>query len=918
MSFFKDNADYRKVRQAILLTRLVERPETSPDQDIEIEPEYPDEMGWRALGATESDAARIDKQRILQLLGLKSGKVDEWLNSLGLTEKFLGKTLYEELLLHPDQLLDHTGSFKGLNGEDGDKTLSLENGAQLKILAQHDAAGNIINLGVFSSGNNLPEEGRPGDLPEFDATLDGTIAKRLEYALNAVKILAGNHNIAADKIFFTGYSLGGAYTNLYHLHRDSLAGGFFDDSVFVGFVAPVISSRENDGHITNFGIENDPVYALWGYGYDPKNTATPFKDLYNRYLGNNNVLGAAFPLVIDFLLYVSGIERNTAFGKWADSNKRLFDGEKPEVLSGPNNLVSFDDFYHLLGSFKLFPVINNKILSAGWLTHVFNGAAFANIPDAIYRSSFHDQMDRNSVIVVSNLGYILREVVKCLSSTGDFLLDLGKGIAKKLLDWADVKITEAENVWIEDKRTATNDHYGFSAFLLGNHDNNKLGDNDGDDYLDGKDGNDTLRLSKGADVADGGAGFDRVLLKGKISDYMILKDASGVLYLYSELYGLKELHNVEALTFDDGWTYSLDKKPGKLVGVKWTTERYGEWWTLFLPFFERQVEHADERDYITALNVKPSDNVIFGTAGNDTLNGDMHTAKRDLILGGLGNDTLNGRYGNDVLMGNIGNDILNGDEGDDYLHGGDGNDKLSGALGNDVLYGGAGNDWLDGGSGSDTLRGGTQNDTLEGVNGDDTLDGESGDDILRGGVGNDTLYGGIDHDTLHGDDGNDKLYGGQGMDRLFGGYGNDVLDGGTSNDRLVGGRGNDTLTGGSGSDAFAFETMANGEYDIIKDFNRNWKEINNDEKDMLVFDTRNFANLQELLAGQRQEFEQRDFLSSLNPLNWWNPGAETLKLHTKSGGDILLEGWTKESFTSFASSHADQFKFTSNPGSLIA
>ncbi len=899
MSFFKDKEEYRKVRQAMLLFSLVENSQSdTPNPDVRIDPEYPDEMGWWALGATEDDTARIDKMEILQLLGLRPDNIAEWLNGIGLTEKFLGKTLYDELLLHPEQLLDNTGSFKGLNGKDGEKTLSLEGGAQLKILAQHDAAGNIINLSIYSFGVDFPQKDQPGDLPEFDAILDGTIVNRLEYALVAVKNLATSQNIAPDKILFTGYSLGGAYTNSYHLHRDSLAGGFFKDSVFVGFVGATISPKEDDGHIINFGIENDPVYALWGYGNDPKNTATPFKDLYDKYIGNGDISGAIPQVLLDSFLYISGIKKDTTFGTWLEANKQAFDGEKPEVISGPNNLVSFDDFYHLLGSFNLAPLINNSILSAGWLTH--GNSTFVNLPDAIYKSAFHEQMDKNSIIIVSNLGRLLKDVVQWFSDTGNFLLDISKDVLRQVLDWMNVKIVEAENVWIEDKQTNTSDHNGYSAFLIGNDNNNKLGDNAGDDYLDGKDGNDTLRLSYGTDVADGGAGFDRVLLSGSIRDYTLMRDASGIVYLYSLVYGLKELHNVEALTFADGWTYKFDDKSDKLFGTKWTTENYGEWYTLFLPFLSRQVESLDEREFISTANLRPSDNIIFGTDGNDTLNGSS---------------------GNDVLIGGIGNDILNGGDGNDNLYGGDGNDRLYGGLGNDILFGGAGDDWLDGGSGSDILRGGTQKDTLEGLNGDDKLYGESGDDILRGGIGNDMLDGGIDHDTLHGDDGDDTLYGGQGMDRLFGGYGKDTLDGGISNDLLAGGKGDDILTGGSGSDTFAFEPMANGEFDIIKDFNRNWKDVNNDERDTLVFDTSNFANLQELLAGQRQEFTH-DFWSGSLALatgGLINLGAETLKLHTKSGGDILLEGWTKDSFTAFANSHMDQFKFTAtNNNTLIA
>ena len=62
-------------------------------------------------------------------------------------------------------------------------------------------------------------------------------------------------------------------------------------------------------------------------------------------------------------------------------------------------------------------------------------------------------------------------------------------------------------------------------------------------------------------------------------------------------------------------------------------------------------------------------------------------------------------------------------------------------------------------------------------------------------------------DYLYGAD--DTLSGGAGDDHLFGGLGNDIL---------IGDQGDDYLVGGAGADRFVFYPGAEGDYDIISDF----------------------------------------------------------------------------------------------------
>ncbi|PSF38430.1 hypothetical protein C7H19_05445 [Aphanothece hegewaldii CCALA 016] len=109
--------------------------------------------------------------------------------------------------------------------------------------------------------------------------------------------------------------------------------------------------------------------------------------------------------------------------------------------------------------------------------------------------------------------------------------------------------------------------------------------------------------------------------------------------------------------------------------------------------------------------------ILYSGSGNDNIDlsgtiGDSQIDGRegnDRIITGSGNDSLFGATGNDSLFGGEGNDILAGGyyyefDGNDLLNGGAGNDSLYGSYGNDTLYGGTGNDILDGVNSSNTIN----------------------------------------------------------------------------------------------------------------------------------------------------------------------------------------------------------------------
>ncbi len=238
-----------------------------------------------------------------------------------------------------------------------------------------------------------------------------------------------------------------------------------------------------------------------------------------------------------------------------------------------------------------------------------------------------------------------------------------------------------------------------------------------------------------------------------------------------------------------------------------------------------------------------STNIIYGTSGNDTLDGG---AGAQTMIGGAGDDAYYVDNTGDVITENSG-------EGDDtvissitytltanvenlYLDGtdninGTGNEldnTIAGNSADNALYGLAGSDTLYGGAGNDSLYGGADNDVLNGGDGNDTLDGGAGVDVMVGGAGDDTYYvdnkkDSVMESTSEGTDtvissitytlaanienltltGTDTLSGtGNSLDNVVtGNSAANVLSGGVGNDTLYGLAGNDTLDGGAGADS---------------------------------------------------------------------------------------------------------------------
>lgn len=351
-----------------------------------------------------------------------------------------------------------------------------------------------------------------------------------------------------------------------------------------------------------------------------------------------------------------------------------------------------------------------------------------------------------------------------LPETAEFVAYLGDGDDVAEADWA----FRPTVLYGEDGRDRLIGGFRDDR-LLGGADEDDLvggtlsvGEDNGDDELEGgaaRDGlrggggNDTLRGDAGDDVLVGGTGSD-VIRGGADRDEHVYADDGGNGAGEAAGPGSNDTNGVTADdgSEDDGWADDIG---------------------------------TDVED-------------LTGGGGSDTFYG---TAGPNRFTGNGGEDTLLGRGGADVLDGAAGEDDLQGGEGDDELRGGWSRDKVAGGPGDDILIPGQGADDIAGGADSDTLR---YDDDFGRSGGITVRLGQPG--AIHGGP-DDAGPGGI-RDTIAAD--LEALVGSSGHDLLVGTAGVDTLDGGGGDDLLDGGAGADAITGSTGDDVVTYAARADG------------------------------------------------------------------------------------------------------------
>lgn len=239
-------------------------------------------------------------------------------------------------------------------------------------------------------------------------------------------------------------------------------------------------------------------------------------------------------------------------------------------------------------------------------------------------------------------------------------------------------------------------------------------------------------------------------------------------------------------------------------------------------------------------------NMLFGRAGDDTLNGGGNvdtasrytakTASRPTLrnrpvtratrqeIPTPASSTLSDPITTMRCMATAGPTISGASTAGTRFAGGKGNDRLRGGADDDTLYGGEGADALYGGLGNDVAgyyaatvvradlsnpsanTGEAQGDTYRNIEGlfgselDNRLIGDDNANGFRGSGGSDTIEGGGGNNIIYGDgdyDDND-------------GVDNDVLDGGAGADELIGGKGDDTYKFGRGGGSDTIDNRGEG------------------------------------------------------------------------------------------------------------
>lgn len=245
--------------------------------------------------------------------------------------------------------------FSGYYHFDSPLTGNFPTGPQAKVLGKFNSNGKLEQVSIGFAGTNSPV-----DVIDYFQMNEGTIAPNMNPLLVAVAGFASENNLTGQNVLVTGYSLGGAMTNIMARFKDTLADGFFKNSDYVGHDSPTIL---DDKSILNVGYENDAVYRITG------NEAN-FSDAVN----------AAKPGLVN---------PDKMFGSSID------------------NLVLFDNMYASpIWEISPFSVLN---IVPTWYAHVDG-----TISDALSRianSSFYEFTARDSTVIVDNLTAIKRPFV---------------------------------------------------------------------------------------------------------------------------------------------------------------------------------------------------------------------------------------------------------------------------------------------------------------------------------------------------------------------------------------------------------------------------------------------------------------------------------------------------------------------------
>jgi Ca2+-binding RTX toxin-like protein len=242
----------------------------------------------------------------------------------------------------------------------------------------------------------------------------------------------------------------------------------------------------------------------------------------------------------------------------------------------------------------------------------------------------------------------------------------------------------------------------------------------------GTSGDDTINGTTGSEAVDGLGGND--LLKGfRGSDTYLYRIGSG----YDTIQ-------------EDGFTWDVDQL--MLLGLNSTDV---ELWRTGYDLYVNVLSSGETLKAQAHFDWSPSglEQLIFAN-GTTWDRAAISTAARTVVFGTGGNDTLNGGSNDDILIGGAGADALSGSSGSDTASYANAAAGVTADLTTPAQNTGdaAGDTYtsvenLTGSAFSDTLAGDANANRIEGRAGNDTLAGNAGNDtfVFNAGFGNDTI-----------------------------------------------------------------------------------------------------------------------------------------------------------------------------------
>jgi Ca2+-binding RTX toxin-like protein len=366
---------------------------------------------------------------------------------------------------------------------------------------------------------------------------------------------------------------------------------------------------------------------------------------------------------------------------------------------------------------------------------------------------------------------------------------------------------------------------GNDTLLGSSADNERLYGGDGDDFLDGRDGNNLIVTGAGDDVVRVGTtavgARDTIVINGLGHKTITGSDSRGTRYGHHIVFQVDEAVTVNLATgIASSAHMNVDFTQG-LFFLELGGSAYGDRLTGGNPRY----------DYLEWF---------CGNQGNDTIDGGsgIHNTvayDSEVEIGSFNYALGVQEFGTQGVVVNLATGVATDSFGDtdtliriDDVRATRFADALTGSAGDNQFWGLAGNDTLDGGAGNDSVfygedssRGGTAG-ALVDLRAGTATDGFGNHDTLisienvYGTAEADAFYGNSTANLLFGYGGDDSLYGGAGDDTMLGGSGVDIVVGGAGDDELWGGDGADTLDGGDGIDLVRYLDSESG---VVVDLN---------------------------------------------------------------------------------------------------